>query len=164
MADFLTGYGEKDFKRAQRLKRIALTVVGLAVFGGLFYYFARTFTEERTVSRFVSLLSNKDYQGAYAMWGCGNPGGCRDYKFDRFMEDWGPKSPYSNPSEISTTLAEPCGNSVWITVKTPKTEELGLVVDSETRFLSFTPAARCPGKWRLREFPERLWKYMRSKS
>ena len=164
MAGFLSDFGVKDQKRETRNKRIVLAVVGLVVFGGLFYYFVRTFTEERTVSRFISLLSSRDYKGAYAMWGCTDDKPCRDYKFERFMEDWGPKSPYGNPPEISRTLAEPCGNSVWVTIKTPKTEEVGLAVDSETRLISFTPEARCPGKWRVREFPGRLWRYLRSKS
>ena len=164
MAEFLSGFGEKDQKRETRNKRIVLTVLGLAVAGGLFYYFARTFTEERTIGRFVSLLSSKDYKGAYAMWGCSDQAPCRDYRFDRFMEDWGPKSTYANASDISTTLAEPCGNSVWVTIKTPKSEELGLAVDGDTGLISFTPAARCPGKLRLREFPGRLWRYLRSKT
>ena len=163
MAEFLSGFGEKDQKRETRNKRIVLTVVGLALTGGLFYYFARTFREERAVGRFVSLLSSKDYKNAYAMWGCTDDKPCRDYKLDRFMEDWGPKSAFANPADISTTLAEPCGNSVWVTLKAPNSEEVGLGIDTETRQLSFAPAARCPGKLRLREFPERLWRYLRSK-
>lgn len=164
MAEFLSGFGVKDQKRETRNKRIVLAVVGLAVFGGIFYYFARTFTEERTVSRFVSLLTSQDYKGAYAMWGCTEQAPCRDYKFERFMEDWGPKSPYPQPAEIERVLAEPCGNAVWVTIKTAKTEELGLAVDGETRQLSFTPATRCPGTIRVREFPGRLWRYLRSKT
>ena len=164
MAEFLSGFGVKDEKRERRNKRIVLAVVGLAVFGGLFYYFARTFVEERTVSRFVSLLGSQDYKGAYALWGCTDQAPCRDYKFERFMEDWGPKSPYGRTSDISKTLAEPCGNAVWVTLKTPTTEELGLAVDGDTRLISFTPAARCPGKVRVREFPGRLWRYLRSKT
>ena len=162
MADYLSDYGVKDQKRETRNKRIVLAVVGLALFGGIFYYFARTWTEERTVERFVSLLKAQDFKGGYALWGCTDQTPCRDYNFGRFMEDWGPKSPYGNPSDISTTMAEPCGNAVWITIKTPKSEELGLAVDGETRMISFTPAARCPGKLRLREFPSRLWRYLRS--
>ena len=163
MAGYLSDYGVKDLEREKRNKQIVLAVVGLVVLGGIFYYFARTFTEERTVSRFVSLLSSQDYKGAYAMWGCTDQTPCRDYRFERFMEDWGPKSPYPQPAEIDKVLAEPCGNAVWITIKSPKTEELGLAVDSDTRQLSFTPTARCPGKIRIREFPGRLWRYMRSK-
>ena len=164
MPELFSDFGVKDSKREKRNKQIVFAVIGLAVFGGLFYYFARTFTEERAVSRFVSLLSSQDYKGAYAMWGCTDQTPCRDYKFERFMEDWGPKSSYGQPGEIDKVLAEPCGNAVWVTLKTPKTEELGLAVDGETRLISFTPAARCPGKIRVREFPGRLWHYVRSKS
>jgi len=163
MADYLADYGVKDQKRENRNKLIVRTVIGLALVGGLFWYFARTFREERAVKHFVSLLEAKDYPNAYTMWGCTVQAQCRDYNFDRFLEDWGPKSPYANAGEISTTLAEVCGNSVWITIKTPKTEELGLAIDPDTRLLSFTPAARCPGKLRISEFPGRLWRYMRSK-
>ena len=162
MAGYLFDYGVKDLKREKRNKQIVLAVVGLVILGGIFYYFARTFREERTVSHFVSLLSSQDYKGAYALWGCTGETPCRDYQFERFMEDWGPKSPYARPAEIDKVLAETCGNAVWVTIKTPKTEELGLAVDGDTRQLSFTPAARCPGKIRLSEFPGRLWRYMRS--
>ena len=164
MADYLAEFGVKDQQRETRNKRIVLTVLSLAIVGGLIWYFARTFNEERAVKRFVSLLESQDYKGAYAMWGCTDQAPCRDYKFESFMQDWGPKSPYAKPDEIGITLAEVCGNSVWVTVKTPKTDELGLSVDQDTRQLSFTPAARCPGKWRLREFPSRLWRYMHGQS
>jgi len=164
MADYLADYGVKDQKREKRNKLVVLTVVGLALAGVLIWYFARTFSEERAAKRFVALLESKDYSGAYAMWGCTDQSPCRDYKFDKFLEDWGPKSPYANPADISFTLAEPCGNSVWVTIKTPKTEELGLSVDPETKIISFTPAARCPGTLRLREFPARLWRYFHSSS
>jgi len=163
MADYLADYGVKDQKREKRNKLIVRTVIGLVIVGGLFWYFAKTFREERLVKHFISLLESKDYKGAYALWGCTDQAPCRDYPFERFMEDWGPKSPYANAGDISTTLAESCGNSVWITIKTPKSEELGVAVDPDTKFLSFTPAARCPGKLRISEFPGRLWRYMRSK-
>src|SRR5256885_2154960 len=133
MADYLADYGVKDQKREKRNKLIVRTVIGLVVVGGLFWYFAKTFREERLVKHFISLLDSKDYKGAYAMWGCTDQSPCRDYPFDRFMEDWGPKSPYANAGDISTTLAESCGNSVWITIKTPKSEELGIAVDPDTR-------------------------------
>jgi hypothetical protein len=164
MADYLADYGVKDQKREKRNKLVVLTVVGLAIVVGLVWYFARTFTEERAAKQFVRLLENKDYKGAYAMWGCTEQTPCRDYKFDKFLEDWGPKSPYANAGDISFALAETCGNSIWITLKAPKTEELGISVDPDTKILSFTPAARCPGKWRFTEFPSRLWRYMRSQS
>lgn len=162
MADYLADFGVKDQKREKRNKVIVLSVLSVAIVGGLVWYFARTFSEERTAKHFIALLESKDYKGAYAMWGCTDQTPCRDYKFERFLEDWGPKSPYANPSEISFTLSEPCGNSVWITLKTPKTEELGISVDPDSKVLSFTPEARCPGTWRLREFPGRLWRYFHS--
>ena len=162
MADYLSDYGVKDSKREKRNKRIVLTVASLALVSLVTWYFARTFNEERTVRRFVSLLASQDYKGAHALWGCTDQTPCRDYKYERFLEDWGPKSPYAKADTIETTLAEPCGNSVWITLKTPTTEEMALAIDPETKLLGFAPAARCPGKWRLREFLPRLWRYVRS--
>lgn len=162
MAGYLDEFGVKDAKREKRNKIIIYSVLALVIGGGTIWYFARTFTEERVVKRFISSLESKDYKAAYAMWGCTDQSPCRDYKFDKFLEDWGEKSPYSKPSEISITLAETCGNSVWISIQTPKTEELGLSVDPETRFLSFTPDPRCPHKRRISEFPGRLWRYLRS--
>jgi hypothetical protein len=161
--EFLVGYGVQDLKRERRRKLIALTVVGAAVAGLLIWYVARTFREERTVKQFVHLLEAKDYAGAYALWGCTPQTPCRDYKIEKFTEDWGAASPFANAADISITIAEPCGNSVWVSVKSPKGEETGLSVDAETRFISYAPEARCPGKWRLREFPSRLWKFIKER-
>ena len=163
MSDYLSGYGVQDSKREKRWLLIALSIVGAAMAGLVIWYFARTFTEERIVKQFVRTLESKDYQSAYALWGCTDQKPCRDYKYEKFLEDWGEKSPFANATENKLVMAEPCGNSVWVTLKTPKSEETGVTVDSETRYIGYAPEARCIGKWRASEFFPRLFRFIRER-
>jgi hypothetical protein len=163
MSDYLTGYGVQDRQREKRRRLIALSVIGLALAGLAIWYFARTYREEQIVKHFFRSLEARDYASSYALWGCSQQTPCRDYKYEQFIEDWGPKSAFANPGDITITLAEPCGNSVWVSIKTPRSQETGLTVDGETRFIGFAPEARCPGKWRLREFLPRLWKFTKER-
>ena len=160
---FLSNYGMVDARREKRHLRIVLTIVGSTLLGTFLYFYFRTFNDEREVKRFLETLSRHDYKSAYAQFGCTEAAPCRAYDFEKFLGDWGEKSPYADVSRVKITLAEPCGNTAWVTVKHPGQKELGLSVDPVTRTLTFTPEARCPGVWRLREFPERLWGFVKQR-
>lgn len=91
MSEFLDNYGVKDARREKRVKQILYTVLTLAVVGGGLWFFFRNWKEESRVKEFLTLLERQDYKTAYALWGCTEATPCRDYKFERFLEDWGPK-------------------------------------------------------------------------
>ncbi len=157
--EYLTNYGVSDARRERRFFITAAIVIGSALLGTFLYYHFRTYKDERDVKEFFALLARKDYKAAYAKFGC--PTECRDYKFDRFIEDFGDKSPYSDIQNVRITLAEPCGNTAWVSVKHPNFPEVGLSVDPGDRTITFAPEARCPGVWRLSEFPGRLWTFIK---
>ena len=48
------------------------------------------------MKQFLDDLQHKDYQSAYALWGCTQQRPC-DYTADKFNEDWGPSSPIPMP-------------------------------------------------------------------
>ena len=161
--EYLTNYGVLDARREKRFFRTVAIVVGSLLLGAFLYWYFRTFNDERAVKDFFALLAKNDYQAAYAKFGCAPA--CRDYKFDRFLEDWGDKSPYADIQNVKITLAEPCGNTVWISVKHPgEKRELGLSVDPKDRTVTFAPEARCPGVWRLSEFPSRFWSFLKRRA
>lgn len=157
--EYLTNYGVTDARREKRFFRTAAIVIGSALLGTFLYFHFRTFSDERQVKDFLAMLARKDYRAAYAKFGC--PQECRDYKFNRFLEDFGDKSTFADVGNVKITLAEPCGNTVWVSVKHPKHAEIGLSVDRNDRTITFAPEARCPGVWRASEFPGRLWAYLK---
>lgn len=145
MAGYLDGYGVSDARKERRLKRIviiALAVVILAVAG---YFTFRNWSQERQFKKFLTMLEQKKYQDAYAMWGCTPETPCKYYPAEKFLEDWGPSSPYSNPESIRTLHEDVCGTGVVFNIEAPKTESIGLYVDRSTGEVSFAPWPRCPG-------------------
>src|SRR5690242_8049896 len=105
MAGYLEDYGVEEARRGRLIKRIVISVVVLAVVGGIAHFSLRSYSAKRQVDNFLLALRNKDYQTAYRMWGCTENSPCRDYTFDKFMEDWGPKGqhPEAGSAEIKKT-------------------------------------------------------------
>ena len=158
MGGFLdASYGVADVKRSRLVKRIVIWG-GLAVVAAvvLFLYF-RNYRQEQAVRQFFALLEQKRYQDAYAMWGCTAQHPCKYYEPEKFMEDWGPSSPYSNPGVIRITHEDNCGNGVVFSLEAPKVDPQGLFVLKEDNTLSFAQEARCPGKHL------QIWEFLKSR-
>ena len=156
---YLSNYGVVDASRERRFLRTALLVLGSALLGTFLWSYFRTWHDERAVREFLALLTQKKYQAAYAKFGCAPE--CPAYKFDRFLEDFSGKSPLVDASNVKVALAEPCGNTVWVSVQSPNKRELGLSVDPDTRTVTFAPESRCPGVWRVSEFPGRFLSFLK---
>ena len=159
--EYLSNYGVKDARREKRFFRIAGSIAGAALLGTILWYYLRTYNEEQIAKQFFANLQARNYKAAYAQFGCTDASPCRDYSFDRFLEDWGEKSPYANTSTVDFSLVEPCGNTVWFTIKQPGTRPVGIAVDPESKLVTFTPSASCPGVWRVRDFPGKLMAYIK---
>jgi hypothetical protein len=97
---YLDEYGAGDERRGKIIKWAAAAVVVAAVAAFLLYHLLRNYREDRQVKAFSEMLQRKDYKGAYALWGCTETNPCRDYSFDKFLEDWGPQSRYANASQV----------------------------------------------------------------
>lgn len=158
MGGFLdASYGVVDERRSRLVKR-AILWGGLAVVAGLILFFwLRNWRQEQVVKQFLSLLEQKRYQEAYAMWGCTPQHPCKYYEPEKFMEDWGASSPYANPTAIKVVHEDNCGNGVVFDIEAPKVDPQGLFVDKETNTLSYAPEARCPGRHL------QLWEFLKSR-
>ncbi len=159
--DYLGSYGVKDAKREKRFYQIAGTIIGTALLGAFLWYYFRTWGEEQAVKQFFANLQAKNYKAAYTQFGCTGASPCRDYAFDKFLEDWGDKSTFADVSNVSLGLVEPCGNMVWVEVKRPGKPAIGLAVDPQTKAVGYALSARCPGVWRVRDFPSKLMAYIK---
>lgn len=153
MAGYLDTYGVADYKRTRIKKRLFLSVVATAVTALVLFLIFHNFTEKRTVRNFIAAVSSGNYQEAYRMWGCTQATPCRDYSFQKFMEDWGDKGQYANVKAARMTTVDSCGDGVVTTMQFPNAEPFGLWVERRTKVLSFSPWPRCPGRhWHFWEF------------
>jgi hypothetical protein len=150
MASYLEAYGAAEEQRAKRVRLIkisAIVLVSVIVVGLIAYGLLKNRPEEQQAKTFVSLVRAHDYQGAYKLWGCSDTHPCKDYPFDKFMEDWGPKSPHSDQSSAHIGLSQSCGSGVVIRLDYQGSEEpVSLDIERSTNVISFAPWAECPGR------------------
>lgn len=145
MAGYLDAYGVADQRRERLVKRIAIATVSLIALAAILYFSFRTHSEERVVSQFLQDLEQGQYQDAYKLWGC--PENCKFYAQDKFLEDWGPKSPYAKASDFKIEHVDVCDDGVVFDLSYPKaSDDVGLWVNRSTNFISFSPEPRCPGR------------------
>ena len=150
MASYLETYGATEEHRAKRIhliKNAAIVVVSVIAVALIAYAILKNRSEEQQAKTFVSLLQAHDYQGAYRLWGCSDAHPCQDYRFDKFMEDWGPKSAHANQSTAKIGLSQSCGSGVVIRLDYQGSEEpVTLDIERGTKVISFAPWAECPGR------------------
>jgi hypothetical protein len=146
-------YGAADERRSRLIKRIVIWGgAAVIVILGLYLWF-RNFRQEQTVKQFFALLAQKRYQEAYAMMGCAADHPCKYYSPEKFMEDFGPSSPFAHPESLKVAHEDNCGNGVVFDVGQPE----GLFVDKDTNTVSFAPGPRCPGRHL------QLWEFLKSR-
>jgi hypothetical protein len=158
MAGYLANYGAGEEQREKRIRRLAIIGVILAAVLGLYLltfhtpilerYFRfvqilKNHKEEKCVQLFLDRLAKRDYKGAYALWGCTDAKPCRDYTFQNFMEDWGPKGSQPSPELFHTTRSRACGSGVILTVDSAGNREEKLWVEKDDLTIGFSPYAGC---------------------
>ncbi len=143
MAGFMDGYGVADAKRERNLKRIAIALGILLVSAAALYFTFRNYREEKQVSLFLDYLRNKQYAEAYRMWGCTESKPCRDYKFERFLEDWGENSPHKNLDQLKIVKTRSCSGGIIQTLNFGKDNEALLYVNRGDLVIGFAPWPAC---------------------
>ncbi|HEY1760185.1 MAG TPA: hypothetical protein VGG72_32730 [Bryobacteraceae bacterium] len=145
MAGYLDSYGVADERREKLVKRIVIVTLSAIIIVSVLYFSFRTHGQEKVMSQFFQDLEQQKYQEAYKLWGC--PENCKYYPPDKFLEDWGPKSPYGSASAFKIQHIDYCDEGVVFDVTYPKApEDVGLWVNRSTDFISFNPTPRCPGR------------------
>ncbi len=157
MAGYLDAYGAADERRERRTKRIVLWALVVVVVAAALYFTFRNWRQEQLVKQFFTLLQQKDYQGAYKLWGCTPDTPCKYYPPDKFTEDWGPSSAYADAGAIKIANEDTCGSGVVFTVESPKSQPIGLYVERDSNVITFAPWPRCPGRHL------RLWEFLKSR-
>lgn len=145
MSGYLDNFGQSDATRERNFKRAAGAVLLAALVGLAGYLFFHDYFEKRQVSRFFDLLRAGSYDEAYRLWGCDPAHPCRDYNRERFLEDWGPKSP--NAARIASSMrvrrTRSCELGIISVVEFKPGDEVFLFVDRGNRQISFSPWGYC---------------------
>ena len=136
-SSYLENYGAGEVKRERLVKRAILALVTILVLGGAAWFFLRNYKENSQVSTFVSFLQKKDYPAAYALWGCTVEKPCRDYDYQRFLEDWS-TGVHADASAIQIEKTRNCTGGVIRKLKYPGDEVL-IFVSRGDLMLSFPP-------------------------
>jgi hypothetical protein len=144
MPGYLAQYGEGEEQREKVIRWIVVSVLLVSVTGGILYFFLKNYKQESQARTFFSLLEKQDYQGAYTVWGCTEATPCRDYAFNTFMEDWGPKSSRADISSYSIRKSRSCGSGVILTVDFGKNQQEKLWVERRDLTIGFSPWPGCP--------------------
>ena len=155
MPGYLDEYGVKDSQRERRTKRRVTWVLVAVVVGVSAFFYFRTWSQERTMGQFLSLLKEQKYQDAYRMWQ--TPDSAKFYPPEKFTEDWGPMGVYKNAAGLQIQDVDSCGDGVVFDMSYPSADNFGLWVDRQTGKLSFAPWERCPGAHL------QIWRFIKSR-
>jgi hypothetical protein len=143
MAGYLDQYGAGDERRIKIIKTLVISLVTLAVLGGLAFFFFHNYQQERQAKRFFERLEARDYQGAYELW-VASENDRRGYPFTSFLQDWGPQSGHASVAGYKISKSRSCGNGVILTVDFDKGQQEKLWVQRENLVIGFSPLPGCP--------------------
>jgi hypothetical protein len=155
MPGYLDEFGVKDAQRERRTKLIVTWGLVAIVVGVSGFFYFRTWSEERVVGHFLTLLKEQKYQEAYKMWE--TPESPKFYPPAKFTEDWGPMGEYKNAASLKIEDVDACDSGVVFNVAYPGTDNFGLWVERKTGIVSFAPWPRCPGAHL------QIWHFLKSK-
>jgi len=143
MAGYLDQYGAGEERRNRIIKTLVISVVALAVLGSIAFFVFHNYRQEQAVKRFFQSLEAHDYQSAYALW-VRSDSDRRGYPFDKFMEDWGPKSPHPDVSNYRISRSRSCGSGVILTIDFGSNQQEKLWVQRDDLTIGFSPLPGCP--------------------
>ena len=145
MPGYLEGYGVTDAKREKKVKVIVITLLTVAITSVTLYALFRDYSSESKIKQFLAAVEKQDFPTAYAFWGCTKEVPCRDYSYERFLEDWGPKG--ENAALVPTGISESerCGTGYLAAMHAGK-QDVALWVERSTGIVSYAPWINCPEK------------------
>ena len=148
MDSYLSSYGAGDERRTRLIRRWSFIILGIVVAGLVAYFSLRDRHEKAQIANFLELLRKKDYRAAYTLWGCTAAHPCRDYNFERFLEDWGPKSPNKDIANAHLSNSRSCTVGVIAFVDVGHGDPIALWVNRGDLVIGFAPWPVCTPKMR----------------
>lgn len=143
MAGYLDQYGAGEERRIRIIKSLVISIVTLAVLGGIGFFLFHNYRQEHQVKRFFELLEAHDYQNAYSLW-VKSESDRRGYPFTSFMQDWGPQSSHADVGNFRISRSRSCGSGVILTVDFGTNQQEKLWVQRDDLTIGFSPLPGCP--------------------
>jgi hypothetical protein len=143
MSNFLDDYGVAEARRGRILKFILVALLVLVVAGGALYFSFRNYREQKQAKMFLNLLRDRRYEQAYRLWGCTPASPCRDYSFEKFLEDWGPDSPHADLARMEVVHTRSCSQGIIQILRFGQDDEVRLWVSRGDLTLGFAPWPIC---------------------
>jgi hypothetical protein len=135
---YLDSYGVKEARQEKHLKLGILAALLAVIAGVVIFFWLRDRSEKQQVAHFLATLKAGDYKSAYQFWGCSYEKPCREYPFDKFLEDWGPSSPQGNAASAAQSGGQHCKSGRIEIVRYPG-REVQLWVERKTQLIGFAP-------------------------
>ncbi len=146
MAGYLDQYGAGEEQRNTIIFRTVSALIIAAILISLGWYLFKNHHQESVVKHFLNDVRRGDLHAAYSDWGCGQPGSCAGYPYDKFLSDWGPGKNGPNAVTLRLDDSESCNNGVLLTVDVNPGRQEVLWVDKSSDSISFAPYPVCPHK------------------
>jgi hypothetical protein len=155
MSEYLETYGAGDEARARLIKRLAAALIVVIVLGVAAYFYFQDFKEEHLTKQFLEQLNARRFDAAYRIWGCSDAQPCRDYSYQKFLEDWGPEK---GNGDWKVKGVDGCPTGAIVLVAAGGTESTPIWVEHGGTTLTFSPWNECQGKqWRFKQFFRRIF-------
>jgi hypothetical protein len=156
MGSYLQTYGAGEERRNQIVKRVVLTLLTIVVLAIIAYFLLKDRSEKTKVKEFLAELNAGNYQKAYETWGCTAAHPCRDYDFQKFMEDWGPKNTVTPPWQVASE--DSCREFLTANLQAKGSDLQSIMVErGDQHIMGFAPAPECQErKWRFGQFFRRI--------
>ena len=143
MAGYLEAYGAGVDRRLKIYRWAALAAVAVLIVAVILYFQFRDYPEQKKIQGFLNSLQSQDYKAAYSYWGCSESHPCRQYSFEKFLEDWGPKSPHANARQAKLATKKSCTNGVIQFIEFPGQDDVQLWVERKDKVIGFAPWPVC---------------------
>lgn len=144
---------EYDPRPAQRIRRLILLAVVIAVAALAFWWFFRYWPEEHVINKFFEAIERKDFDAAYGIYNADpdwkqHPGKYSQYPLPQFMLDWGPSGEYgviqSHKLDCTTEPAKrdfqsASGVIVVVIVNNNSTKTTPLWVEKKDKTITLSP-------------------------
>lgn len=141
MAGFLEGYGVADARRSRAVRWIVISAAVVCIVAIVLFFYLRTWPAKRQVSRLLDDLKRGDYRAAYTDWGCAR--GCPDYKYEQFVEDWGPNGSFKDPAAARIRKTRFCDTGIIVTLTPASGRDVALWYQRDNGTLGFSPWPVC---------------------
>jgi hypothetical protein len=149
--EFLDSYETRVTGREKFVRLFFLLIALLLLVAGIDWILAKLgrsnlsdFREQWQVRAFFGDLQSQRYEEAYRRWGCDKSQPCRDYRFEKFLEDWGPKARYGDPQKVQVEVTRHCDGGIIRTVNFGQPDStVHLYISKTDRTISFSPWPVC---------------------